>query len=120
MAARVLARYLTEAYAGRPITMVIGILDDKPYRAMLKLLLPTCSRVIFTAAKIGRALPAQKLAAASEGRGAGIETQAGCRRGHSAGRGYNSRDGVICIAGSLYVVGEAKAAFGKGLIKFPQ
>ena len=99
--------------------MVIGILDDKPYRTMLNILLPACSRVIFTAPKIGRALPAQRLAAAAAGHRVGIEIQPDVAGAVQRAVDTIAGEGVICIAGSLYVVGEAKAAFGRGQIKIP-
>ncbi len=60
-AARNLARFLATNLAGRDITLVVGILDDKPYKAMLKSLLPHANRVILTRAKIDRALAPQRL-----------------------------------------------------------
>ena len=61
IAARTLKKYLSKNLTGRKITLVIGILDDKPYQSMLKSLLPLSSRVIITKAKIDRALPPETL-----------------------------------------------------------
>jgi len=47
-AAKNLAAYLHENLKGRGVTLVVGILDDKPYRTMLKTLLPHCRRAIIT------------------------------------------------------------------------
>ena len=58
-AAKQLARHLRANFKDRDITLVVGILDDKPYAAMLKLLLPYAARVIATQAKTRRALPAE-------------------------------------------------------------
>src|SRR6056297_2609628 len=44
MAARHLGRFLKEQMADRKVTLVIGILDDKPYRSMLQSILPHCHR----------------------------------------------------------------------------
>ncbi len=65
-ASQVLARYLSQTLSGRPLTLVIGILDDKPYEAMLKNLLPVAHRVIITRANIDRSLPTQVLVAAAK------------------------------------------------------
>ena len=117
IAARNLAKYLSENQAHRRITLVVGILDDKPYEAMLKSLLPVCSRAIITRAKTDRALAPQRLYAAAEKIISDVtiipEVAAAARQAvESAGP-----DDVICIAGSLYVVGEAKEAIEKGLLK---
>ena len=117
IAARNLSKYLSENLAHRRITLVVGILDDKPYGAMLKSLLPVCSRVIVTRAKTERALAPQRLYAAAEKIISDVtmipEVAAAARQAiETAGS-----DDVICIAGSLYVVGEAKEAIEKGLIK---
>jgi dihydrofolate synthase/folylpolyglutamate synthase len=115
-AARYLAGFLKETYAGRDITLVIGILDDKPYRRMLNDLLPTCKRVIFTRPEIGRALPAEKLAGAAAGHKVKIEIKADVQRAIQHAIDSLPANGMICVAGSLYVVGEAKEAFNRGRI----
>ena len=118
MAARNLAQYLEQTYPRRPITLVVGILDDKPYPAMLKELLPLCRQVVFTQPKIARALPAQKLASIA------VDTRASTDIIDDVSRAIQHAvdtlpvDGIVCIAGSLYVVGEAKEAFEKGKIRF--
>ena len=60
-AVRNLSRYLSDNFAGRRITLVAGILDDKSYAAMLALLLPHCKRVILTCPKIDRGLSPETL-----------------------------------------------------------
>ena len=112
-AARNLSQYLASRMAPRDITLVIGILDDKPYRAMLESLVPVCRKVIVTQPKINRRLPADTLlqvvkeltdrvTALPDVEQAVIQAVQSC-----------SPSDAICIAGSLYVVGEAKAALEK-------
>ena len=115
-AASNLARFLATNLAGREITLVVGILDDKPYKVMLKSLLPLASRVVLTRAKIDRALDPQRLMDVAQNYN--IESH---RVADVAGAVKRAIDicppgGAICIAGSLYVVGEAKEAFEKGLL----
>ncbi|MGD9011681.1 MAG: folylpolyglutamate synthase/dihydrofolate synthase family protein [Desulfobacterales bacterium] len=117
VAARNLAKFLAEDLAGRPITIVIGILDDKPYRSMLNSLLPRCSRAIITRAKTGRALAPKKLFTVAKKTISDVAiipdvVEAARHAIKTAGR-----DDVVCIAGSLYVVGEVKEAIEKGLLK---
>jgi len=108
-ASKELAKYLRTELKGRRITLIIGILEDKPYAAILGNLLPACSRVILTSPKIDRALPVDSLypiAAALTGDVQKIPDVSGA----VAFAVQNARpDEVICVAGSLYVVGEAKA-----------
>ena len=115
-AARNLAKFLSSRLAGRVITLVIGILDDKPYKAMLKSLLAPVDSVILTRAKIDRALAPRKLYGAAKFAkpDATIIPDVGEAIKHAIET--TPRNGAICIAGSLYVVGEAKEAFEKGLI----
>ena len=110
MAARSLNHFLQDNLAGRNITMVAGILDDKPYEAILKDLLAPCERLIITRPKIDRSLPPETLRAAAGALIADIEiiedVGDAVRHAISAAR----PEDAVCIAGSLYVVGEAKAA----------
>ena len=116
IAARNLAKFLAENLTNRRITLVIGILDDKPYGSMLKSLLPHCSRAIITRAKTDRALPPEKLYAMAKKTLSDVTIVpdvAGAAKNAIENAGP---DDVICIAGSLYVVGEAKEAIEKGLL----
>jgi dihydrofolate synthase/folylpolyglutamate synthase len=112
-AARVLARHLAENYADRFITLVIGILDDKPCDAILKDLIGPCQRVVITQPSIDRAIPAKDLAERAKPFSSAIEIVP--RVKDAVGHALNSSGptDVICIAGSLYVVGEAKTALRK-------
>jgi dihydrofolate synthase/folylpolyglutamate synthase len=110
IAARTLARYLKTGLAGRAITLVIGILDDKPYREILSALVPHCRRVILTRPKIDRALPPEKLIPAASELTADWSVIPDVAAAVSHAINSAAPDDVVCIAGSLYVVGEAKAA----------
>jgi dihydrofolate synthase/folylpolyglutamate synthase len=117
VAARNLAKYLADNLTERHITLVIGILDDKPYRSMLTSLLPRCSRAIITRAKSERALAPEKLYSIAKQIITDVSiipdvAAAACKAIRTAGR-----NDAICIAGSLYVVGEAKEAIEKGLLQ---
>jgi dihydrofolate synthase/folylpolyglutamate synthase len=110
MAARHLGAFLKEQMTESDVTIVVGILDDKPYRSMLRSLLPCCKRAIFTRPAIDRGLPAETLCAAATGL---VEkTEIISDVGEAALHAFHTaeEDDLVCIAGSLYVVGEAKAA----------
>ena len=109
-AARQLAEYLKDLSSRHAVTLVIGILDDKPYRAMLNSLLPHCRRVIFTRPKIDRALDPETLRLAADPRGS-VDASVVPDVGRALDRAIAeaSPSDAVCVAGSLYVVGEAKA-----------
>ncbi len=113
-AARQLAGYLTAHFSDRPITLVVGILDDKPYRAMLKRLAPLAVRVIATQAAINRALPAARIAAAARPLAPQVIEIPDVATALRHALATATPDGLTLVAGSLYVVGEAKAAVATG------
>ena len=113
IAARTLKKYLSERLRSRNITLVIGILDDKPYKAMLQSLLPECHRVIVTRAKIDRALPPEILYNISKRLVSNVKIIPNVAEAVKFAVKTTSRKDAVCVAGSLYVVGEAKEWFDK-------
>jgi len=113
IAARNLGRYLARNFANRKLIMIVGILDDKPYVSMLKSLLCACDRVILTRARINRALDPEILRTVAETlvADAAVISSVDHAVAHAI-RSARPKD-VICIAGSLYVVGEAMQALQK-------
>lgn len=111
IAARHLARYLSDNLSDRNITLIIGILDDKPYKAILKDLLPLCRKVILTRPKIDRALAPEKLYPVARKIISDIHVIPDVDKAIIHAIENASPKDVICIAGSLYVVGEAKELF---------
>ncbi len=118
-ASRALARHVKERYAGRPVTLVVGILDDKPYRAMLRRLAPLAARVIATQAATPRALPAERIAAAASRFSPRVEMRPTVTQALEQALRTAPEQGVVLVAGSLYVVGEAKAALEGGIAVQP-
>ncbi len=110
MAARTLARHLAAHPSKGKITLVVGILDDKPSRAILKDLMGPCQKVVVTQPKIDRAIPADKLTDLAKPYASIVETIPDVARAVQRTLDISGPDDVICVAGSLYVVGEAKTA----------
>jgi dihydrofolate synthase/folylpolyglutamate synthase len=110
MAARVLTHHLRTRYQNRRITMVVGILDDKPSKAIIRDLASTCHRMVVTQPKIDRANSAERLSELARDYLAEVSTIADV--GLAVGHAIDTSTGndVICIAGSLYLVGEAQTA----------
>lgn len=111
MAARNLGRYIEENLGNRKITLVIGILDDKPYGSILKSLVPHCRRVILTQARTGRALPAEKLVQSVKKWTDDVRVIPNVAQAIEKAMAAASEKEVVVVAGSLYVVGEAKEYF---------
>ena len=83
---------------------------------MLKSLLPLASRAILTRAKIDRALDPQRLMEVAQNYNIESHLVPDVARAVKHAIDICPSGGAICIAGSLYVVGEAKEAFEKGLL----
>jgi dihydrofolate synthase/folylpolyglutamate synthase len=116
-AARQLARHLTHDLDGRKLTLVVGILDDKPYRAMLRLLLPLAERVIATQAKINRALPAATIAAFAQTIVPDVTVEPDVAAALRQAMRTAAPGSLTLAAGSLYVVGEVKAALAQTAVQ---
>ena len=110
VAARNLARFLTQEFAQRPITLVLGILDDKPYRAILECLVPLCEQLILVKPAIGRALSPETLYEQARIYQNNIRIIPSVAEALKFAADNVSEKGIVCVAGSLYVVGEAKEA----------
>lgn len=110
VAAQNLGNFLSDELGNRNITLVVGILDDKPYEAMLKSLLPACQKVILTRPVIGRALPPETLQPVAKEFTEDIKIIPNVEDAVKYAIDTAGPDDAICIAGSLYVVGEAKTA----------
>ncbi len=108
-AATNLARFFEEELSDRPLTLVLGILDDKAFEPMLKLLLPWAERVIFTRADNKRSIDPVILEQTAKSFFSKditvIETVA--KAVDHAIKTSSPKD-AVCIAGSLYVAGEAR------------
>jgi dihydrofolate synthase/folylpolyglutamate synthase len=110
IAARNLGRFLSTNFRNRNITMVIGILDDKPYNAMLNGLLPTAKRVILTKAKINRAMEPEQLEPIAKNICSSVTIIPDVKEALKHALKTAATNDIICVAGSLYVVGEARQA----------
>jgi len=107
--ARALARSLRELFGDQPLTLVIGISEDKDARAILAALVPLARRVVLTRASNPRAADPRALAAALPPTAASIDVAASAAEALGmAMRGATTP--IICVAGSLFLVGDALAA----------
>jgi len=108
-AARVLGRYLSSTLKNQHLTLVLGILDDKPYEKMLKSLVPYAQNIIITKAKIDRSLePSVLKKAAQRFTDYPVTIIEDVKEAVTHAINISNDDDAVCIAGSLYVAGEAK------------
>ncbi|AOY58026.1 bifunctional folylpolyglutamate synthase/dihydrofolate synthase [Desulfococcus multivorans] len=108
-AARNLATFLREELRTRDLTLVVGILADKPYKEMLQELVPLCRKIILTTPRIHRALPVETLHEYVRTLTSDITVIPDVGEAVKHAMSNAADNDAVCIAGSLYVVGEAKA-----------
>ena len=118
-AADVLARYLTDYTNQHPASRIIlvwGMMRDKDHRGFITPLLPVISEIIVTQAALARSATVHELRAAlDEWPGPVLEAMLPMDAVTLARSRAGSQD-LICIAGSLMLLGDIKAAMrGCGL-----
>lgn len=106
--AAALASALRALHGPSPVELVFGVLADKDHRAMLHALAPAVRGLHLVAPRSPRArataayLPlARALVARTDEHGTAADAIACARRAAADG-------GIVCVAGSLYLVGEAR------------
>jgi dihydrofolate synthase / folylpolyglutamate synthase len=110
-AARVLRQFLMENYTskGRKVVMVFGAMQDKDLDGIMEALLPCAQRVILTQAETPRAAdPVVLESLARRHQPAAVRAPA-LSAALSAALSEAGPDGVVCVTGSLYLVGDVKA-----------
>ncbi len=109
--ARALAASLRELFPGQAITLVVGIARDKDAAAMLGALVPLAERVILTAFDSPRAAVPEALRAALPGTTAPVEVARSAAEALALALDAR-RTPIVCVAGSLFLVGEMLGALG--------
>ena len=106
--AAALAAALAALHPGRPLEIVFGVLADKDHRGMLAALAPAARRLHLVAPASARARPAAEVA----GEAAALGVEADVHDGLAEALDCALRadpSGPVVVAGSLYLVGEARA-----------
>ncbi|WP_298439872.1 folylpolyglutamate synthase/dihydrofolate synthase family protein [Geobacter sp.] len=107
------ARALAEALADYPrrrLILVTGIMGDKDAEGILSPLLPLADEVVTVTPAVERGLAADRLAAFCRERGAAATDGGAVPHGLELARQRAGSDDLILVAGSLFTVGEARAA----------
>src|SRR5690606_14110359 len=94
----------------RPV-FVMGVLQEKPVDRILRTLLPLGRAVVFTAPKESRTPPMEpgELARRAEGLIEDVAVEADAGRAVARAKELAGPDGLVCVCGSLYLVGEVRA-----------
>ncbi len=108
VAAQNLATFLSDNLSEKKLTLITGMLDDKPYTEILQCLVPICETVIITQPQIDRSLPPEKLSAIAKQITANVKIIPKVSDAIKHAFKTATPDDAICIAGSLYVIGETK------------
>lgn len=103
-----LAKAFKQYFSGKNITLLIGVLRDKPYEDMLKLLLPYVKRVVLTEPNSPRKLSIDELEKTARKYSASIVKNANIAQAYELAFKLTAEKDVLCCAGSLYLIGEIK------------
>lgn len=100
-------RLLSEQLAAlpRPLTVVLGFVNDKDIDTILRLL-PADADYVFTNASILRALPASALAAKAKEAGLDGFTISGVKEAYEAAVAHTPATGSVFVGGSTFVVAD--------------
>jgi len=107
----VLGRALQEDFSYRRLILIFGVLRDKNFQLMLKKIAPLADMVIITRPDTARAVPPGELTAAARLYCDHVEIVADTRQALCMAMAVAAREDLICVAGSLYLVGEIKQAY---------
>ncbi len=109
--ARVLKESLEKEFQYQHLILLIGIMKDKDIQSMLHLLAPLADRIILTKPHTDRATPPSLLKKALGQNGEKAEIAEDLKEAIGRGLSLTREDDLLCITGSLYTVGEARAYF---------
>lgn len=107
--AAALAAALRALHPGRPVELVFGVLSDKDHRGMLAALSGAVRRVHVVAPASPRARPALEVRSLAEACGLDADVHRSVAEALACARRASADGAVVCVAGSLYLVGEARA-----------
>lgn len=110
--AAALAAALPALHPGRPVELVFGVLADKDHAGMLRALARAARRLHVVAPETPRARSAEELHAEARALGLDADLHATLDGALACARRAASDGALVCVAGSLYLVGEARARLG--------
>jgi len=105
-----LCRSLAVDFRYDKLILLFGVLNDKDYKAMLRKLSPRADKIILTRPGGERALPAEKLLPFVGKYNDSVEVIENSEKALVRAFALADKNDLICVAGSLYLVGEIKKA----------
>ena len=102
---------LESIYPGRRLFLILGITAGKDVEGIIESLAPIASEVILTSAHYPRAIPVRELLAWFAGRDLGVTQSTSVSEALWLAWAMAGPDDLICATGSLFVVGDALAAW---------
>ena len=105
---RTLRQTLDEVYPGRPVVFLFGVLADKDHAEMVQTLFHPTDRAVVVEPNSPRAAAAEDIAAEIASHAASSEAAPTIAAGLDRARQLAGREGLVCAAGSLYMIGEAR------------
>jgi dihydrofolate synthase / folylpolyglutamate synthase len=107
-AARELALFLEQNFAGRKIWLIYGVLRDKAVDEVAGQLFPHAAEVIITEPRTSRAISASRLAEITAHHASDFTVVSGAEQALDLALAEAAPDDVIFITGSLYLVGQLR------------
>jgi len=108
-----LVKALARDFPGRRVIFIVGVLRDKNFRLMLKRLAPAACGIIAAGIGNDRALSPAEVAGEARRRHGRVVEADGISAALQAAFAMAKAEDLICITGSLYLVGEAKKHLAK-------
>jgi dihydrofolate synthase/folylpolyglutamate synthase len=108
-AVRTLKKFLQNSIAFRRVTVVVGILEDKAWKPMLRELAGVADRMILTRPHYERAADPHELASFARALKQGVVVIPHLPDAISLALEQTGAADAVCITGSLYTVGDARA-----------
>jgi dihydrofolate synthase / folylpolyglutamate synthase len=103
----VLRKFL-DAYAPTPLTLIFGAMMDKDVDRMAAELFGAARTIVLTRIRDGRAATSAQLGKWALGSPGNVIFTESVRQALSWARSVTPKEGMICVAGSLHLVGEVK------------
>ncbi len=115
-----MARALPRVVDGRrPVVAVVSVLGDKDAAAMVAALAPVVDLVVATRSSHARAVDADALAALARAAGADARAVGDPVAALAAARARTGSEGVVVVAGSLYLLADLRPRILEGLTDPP-
>jgi dihydrofolate synthase/folylpolyglutamate synthase len=109
--ALVLKESMEKEFQYRHLNLILGVMKDKDIKSILHHLAPLAHHLIFTRPHTDRAAPPAQLMKALGKDGKKAEVIEGLENAIEQGLSLTQDDDLLCVTGSLYTVGEARAYF---------